>query len=303
MAGDREDTLDTYEICPWGSPASVSARWSASFRPTNRRRCRRTTNSPYRQAGPRAERPRQGHRRRALHGRRPSARHALRRIVRSPHAARARSAPSTAPPAPSAFAPSCSSRGRTSRERRCVRYIGAPVAAVAAVIHGSGRGGAAPGPRRLRAAALRRGHGGARTPAPAVPDGPRHRRAPGGWPAPAGVPQRAMCAGPARQPRRCGAGLRRRRGHRRSEYRTQVQTHSPGDARHRRRLAAGRPYRLRVDAGHRRGARRAGGGFRPADGAGSRRRRAWAAASARNRARQLRPLAVRCRRRPVRRCA
>ncbi len=110
-----------------------------------------------------------------------------------------------------------------------LRYIGAPVAAVAAVSMAAADAALAADPRRLRAAALRRRmeQRARRTP-PLVYDARRRRAGhPSGFPAPASSAARRQCARPAIvQPRRRRARLcRRPRSWSRANTAPQVQTH------------------------------------------------------------------------------
>ena len=216
-----------------------------------------------RQGDAAAERPRQGHRRNPLHRRRRAARHAARpnpalaarrtREVRSIDSPRRR-APSRRPRRPAR-----SSRPERSRRRAMVRYVGAPVVAVAAV----------PSPAAEEALRLIRVDYKSlpfvvdmdKAREPRAPVGPRRRfGAPGpslGLPAPAGLPLNGNVRGPGdRESRRRRARLRASRCRRRGRVsHPGADPLLPGAARHRRRLARRRPDGLYVDPVHRRRAR------------------------------------------------
>ena len=158
-----------------------------------------------------------------------------------------------------------------------VRYVGAPIAAIAATSIGRGRGGDGADPPRRSAAAVRRRHGGGAS--AGRPDRSRRslrsRRPSLGLAFAAGSADRGQRARPRDgQPRRRGAGLGGRRDRRRGRIpHADADPLLPRAARHRRGLARRRPDRLHVDPVHRRRARGAGGGVRPAARTRARRRR------------------------------
>ena len=190
-----------------------------------------------------------------------------------------------------------------------VRYVGAPIAAIAATSMAAAREAMAlirvdyqPLPFVVDMDAAKAPGAPIVHDEASAPDG--H---PSGWPSPPGLPIEGNVRGPAAANRGDAAhGFAASRSRRRGRIpHPHADPLLPGAARHRRRLARRRPDRLHVDAVHRRGAR-----------ASSRRRSAcrwktcassstgWAAASARNRRSAVTAASrSRCRGTPGRRCA